>query len=51
MSVLIIVACILLAINSVTLYLYGIAMWALVIYLFVTIVLFFCMLYMDKTHP
>lgn len=48
MSVLIIVACILLAINSVTLYLYGIAMWALVIYLFVTIVLFFCMLYMDK---
>ena len=48
MVVLIVFACILLAFNSVTLYLYGFERWALVIYLFVSFALFFCMLFMDK---
>lgn len=48
MGVLIIIACILLAFNALTLQMFDIQTWALVVYLFVTIVLFFCMLYMDK---
>ena len=48
MVVLIVAACVLLSINSITLYLFGIKIFALIVYLFVTIVLFFCMIYMDK---
>lgn len=47
-AVLVIIAFILLTFNSVTLYLYGIKKFALVIYLVITFALFFCMLYMDK---
>lgn len=48
MTILIVVAFILLSFNSVTLYLYGIQKWSLVVYLFVSVALFFCMLFMDK---
>ena len=40
--------CVLLALNAVILFLFDVQSWAIVVYLIVTIVLFFCMLYMDK---
>lgn len=48
MAVAITVGCVLLSLNAVILFLFGAESWAIILYLIVTIVLFFCMLYMDK---